>query len=116
MPDFLISQMVNVGFGSGFFLALIHISFGIYYGFASIVSGRKYFGNSTDTSKILEYLIQVSLIALFFIGSGLILFFNGWRLDPILMFCQVMTTIFCIILALQDKRTRQIALSRKNQD
>lgn len=47
-------------------------------------------------------LIQDIIIALVYLLCGFILVFHGWRLDPILHFCQLLLTFSTVYWALKD--------------
>ncbi len=104
--------MVNVGFlgpffGPGSVLGLINFLLGILYGAVSIyqlVSAIQRSGSSVSiTARILQLIFSPLLLIL----SGGILFAQGWRLDPILLFQQFLLELLIIYLILVDlKRSR----------
>merc|ERR1712072_983029 len=53
-------------------------------------------------------------IVIFSVGSlvGVILVFQGWRLDPLLLFGQIMTTIVALCFALETLKLRSLIADR----
>lgn len=88
-------QMVNVGFGPAGILGLCLAGAG----------AGLYLLRSTRPELARDYDIFFSAIALL---CGGILFFNGWRLDPILMFGQVLMAGSAVFFAFESIRLRSI--------
>jgi hypothetical protein len=82
--------MVNLGFNLTTLLGLLDLLGVIGYFVLAIsqISRGAYSSNSTFNTAIQLLELLVSPIALFF--SGIILIFNGWRLDPILLLQQLL--------------------------
>jgi hypothetical protein len=57
-----------------------------------------------QSSTVVPRFIQLIFVPLMLLMSGIILFFNGWRLDPILQFQQLLLGILIGHLVLQDLR------------
>ena len=89
------AQMVNVGFGPAGILGLCLAGAG----------AGLYLLRSTRPELARDYDIFFSAIGLL---CGGILFFNGWRLDPILMFGQVLMAGSAVFFAFESIRLRSI--------
>lgn len=88
--------MVNVG-----------LSFASLLGIALAVSGAAlYFLRSFRPNLARDHDVFFAAVAL---GAGGILFFNGWRLDPILQFGQLMMVGSVIFYAVESIRLRGVA-------
>ncbi|MCC5637977.1 Ycf66 family protein [Nostoc sp. CHAB 5844] len=48
------------------------------------------------------YIFQTLIIPIFLLLSGFILVFQGWRLDPILQFMQLLLSVLIIYLCIKD--------------
>jgi Ycf66 protein N-terminus len=94
--------MVNVGLSGGSLLGLLNMLLGILYCVVSIyqlVAAIQRSGSPvTTTARIL----QLVFLPLFLILSGAILFFQGWRLDPLLVFQQFLIEFVLIYLVVVD--------------
>lgn len=105
--------MINIGLSftslnSGFVLAQVNFgtSFASYMGIALVFAGAGlYFLRSFRPNLARDHDVFFAAIAL---GAGGILFFNGWRLDPILQFCQLMLGGSAIFFAVESIRLREI--------
>ena len=91
----VLGQMVNVGFGPAGILGLCLAGAG----------AGLYLLRSTRPELARDYDIFFSAIGLL---CGGILFFNGWRLDPILMFGQVLMAGSAVFFAFESIRLRSI--------
>ena len=91
----IFGQMVNVGFGPAGILGLCLAGAG----------AGLYLLRSTRPELARDYDIFFSAIGLL---CGGILFFNGWRLDPILMFGQVLMAGSAVFFAFESIRLRSI--------
>ncbi|MCM1985082.1 Ycf66 family protein [Lyngbya confervoides] len=92
----LLGQIVNVGFGPAGILGLCIAGAG----------AGLYLLRSMRPELARDYDIFFSAIGLL---CGGILFFNGWRLDPILMFGQVLMAGSAVFFAFESIRLRAIA-------
>ncbi|NJO10323.1 MAG: hypothetical protein HC873_12420 [Leptolyngbyaceae cyanobacterium SL_1_1] len=94
--------MVNVG-----------LSFASLIGIALAVSGAAlYFLRSFRPNLARDHDVFFAAVAL---GAGGILFFNGWRLDPILQFGQLMLGGSAIFFAVESIRLRGLATEQAKQ-
>ncbi|MFE4108064.1 Ycf66 family protein [Almyronema epifaneia] len=94
--------MVNVG-----------LSFASLIGIALAVSGAAlYFLRSFRPNLARDHDVFFAAVAL---GAGGILFFNGWRLDPILQFGQLMLGGSAIFFAVESIRLRGVATEQAKQ-
>lgn len=80
--------MVNIGFSYGTSIGLVLALFGLLLPFLGTVFGRPFRADN---------LTQDITFALVYILAGLILFFQGWRLDPILQITQLLLAGTAII-------------------
>jgi lysylphosphatidylglycerol synthetase-like protein (DUF2156 family) len=55
-----------------------------------------------NSSSLVLYIIQVIFIPIILLLSGLILIFQGWRLDPILQFSQLLLTLLVFYLIVKN--------------
>ena len=105
--------MINSGLSfaslnSGFVLAQVNFgtSFASYMGIVLALAGAGlYFLRSFRPNVARDHDVFFAAVAL---GAGGILFFNGWRLDPILQFCQLMLGGSAIFFAVESIRLREI--------
>ncbi|MDJ0704242.1 MAG: Ycf66 family protein [Leptolyngbyaceae cyanobacterium MO_188.B28] len=106
--------MINGGLSfaslnSGFVLAQVNFgtSFASYMGIVLALAGAGlYFLRQFRPNVARDHDVFFAAVAL---GAGGILFFNGWRLDPILQFCQLMLGGSAIFFAVESVRLREIA-------
>jgi hypothetical protein len=93
--------MVNVGFSLASILGLLQILCSVVYLALSIshiitaVRSRQY-------TKLVFPILQLIFGPFIFVLSGVILFFQGWRLDPILLFQQFLMNILLAYYIYQD--------------
>ena len=103
--------MVNFGINAMSLLGLLDILGSIAYLILAIAQISKGVYNSTSTVNTALQLLELlgSPLALFL--GGIILLFNGWRLDPILQFQQF---LFHVVVGLSfTKMTVQLANSNR---
>ncbi|WP_407897173.1 Ycf66 family protein [Scytonema sp. NUACC26] len=55
-----------------------------------------------NSSSLVLYIIQLIFIPIILLLSGFILIFQGWRLDPILQFSQLLLTLLILYLVVKD--------------
>jgi hypothetical protein len=93
--------MVNFGFNGGSLLGLLDVILAIAYLawsiFVTITRGREF-----STVFVLLFIIQALIAPGVLILSGLILIFQGWRLDPLLQLSYFLLNILLIYLGLKD--------------
>lgn len=94
-----LAQIVNVGFGPAGILGL-----GIACGGAAL-----YFLRSVRPELARDHDIFFAAVGLL---CGGILFFQGWRLDPILLFGQLLLTGASVFFAVESIRLRQVATTQ----
>ncbi|MEQ9001911.1 MAG: hypothetical protein RID53_36105 [Coleofasciculus sp. B1-GNL1-01] len=93
--------MVNFGLNSATLLGLLDIFLSIAYLAISValpIARRRDIG----VTGIVLYIIQAIIAPLFLLMAGFILFFQGWRLDPILQFSYVLLNFLVIYLGVKD--------------
>ncbi|MEQ8539865.1 MAG: hypothetical protein RIB93_20750 [Coleofasciculus sp. D1-CHI-01] len=93
--------MVNFGLNSATLLGLLDIFLSIAYLAISValpIARRRDIG----VTGIVLYIIQAIIAPLFLLMTGFILFFQGWRLDPILQFSYVLLNFLVIYLGVKD--------------
>lgn len=85
--------MVNFGFNSAAILGILLAIFGL---------GLVPLGLSFRRPFRLGNLVQDVALALVYLLCGFILLFQGWRLDPILQFGQLLLALAAIYLTIKD--------------
>jgi hypothetical protein len=75
-------------------LAIVYVVFMVFW----LVQRRSRVANSF----LALYIIQVIFIPLSLFLCGFILIFQGWRLDPILLFQQLLSFLIIIFLSIKD--------------
>jgi Ycf66 protein N-terminus len=93
--------MLNYGVTIATLLGYFYLLLGIFYPVTIIALLAKRGNELNDLAKIL-YVGQAIISAIVFLLSGLILIFQGWRLDPILAFSQFLLTVLIIYLISKD--------------
>ena len=97
----IVAQIVNVGFGLGSILGLLYVFGSLGYLYISIFQIIKTIRSKRDTELVFR-IIQLILAPSILFLSGSILFFHGWRLDPVLMSKELLTAILLVYLILLD--------------
>lgn len=92
---------VNIGTNPASLLGLIQIIFGLFYLIFAIVQLMRTRYRLSSSATIF-YIIQLVLLPPLLLLSGLILLFQGWRLDPILQFQQLILSALVFYLSLKD--------------
>jgi hypothetical protein len=92
---------MNIGINISSLFGLIYFLTGIAYFIFLIVF------LSANSRRMADWLLPVFIMQIFFIPllliiSGGILFFQGWRLDPVLQFGQFLSFIVIILLLIKD--------------
>ncbi len=111
-----------------FYLAQINIatSFDIniasFLGFFQIILGLFYLifvifqlirvGNRLSSSVKTFYIIQLVILPIFLLLSGIILIFQGWRLDPVLQFQQLILFLLITFFILKDIVINVVEINR----
>ncbi|MEM6401539.1 MAG: Ycf66 family protein [Cyanobacteria bacterium P01_D01_bin.116] len=82
-------------------LGFIQIIFGLFYLVFAII---KLIQNRSRLSNLATafYIIQLIFLPLLLLFSGLILVFQGWRLDPILQLQQLILSVLVFYFSLKD--------------
>ena len=93
--------MLNFGGSIASLLGYFYVLLGIFSPVIIIALLAKRGNDLNDLAKIL-YVGQAIISAFVFLLSGLILIFQGWRLDPILAFSQFLLTVLIIYLIIKD--------------
>ena len=91
--------MINFSINSASILGIVMILFGILLVSLGLLLRRPF---------QVENLIQDSVLASVYLLCGLILFFQGWRLDPILQFGQILLTVSSMYLIAKDMFRRSL--------
>ncbi|GAB1542777.1 hypothetical protein NUACC21_54510 [Scytonema sp. NUACC21] len=103
MNDFFFTPIygqVNFGLNTAFFNGLFLFLLGIAYLIATIIILIRRHNNMSSLSKLL-YLGQALIAVVALPLSGIVLIFQGWRLDPILQFQQFLLTVSIIYLGIK---------------
>lgn len=98
-----LAQMVNVGFGPGGILGIM----------IAVAGAGLYFLRSVRPELARDHDIFFAAVGVL---CGGILFFQGWRLDPILMFGQLLLTGSAIFFAVESIRLRQVATDQARRN
>lgn len=94
--------MVNLGLNFAALLGLINVLGGIVYFFSTIIQIINGVRSSTSSVNTILKILELTFCPPVLVLSGVILFFNGWRLDPILLFQQVLLEIIVMVDVLQQ--------------
>ncbi|MEH1884710.1 Ycf66 family protein [Nostoc sp.] len=92
---------VNFGVNSGSLLGIIYLLWAIIYLILTVawLSQR---GTRLRGWALALYIIQLIFTPIIMFLIGTILFFQGWRLDPILQFGQFLSLLLIIYLSIKD--------------
>lgn len=93
--------MVTFGLNTASLLGLIYIILGIVYlvWVTSVLVKRR---NSGHELSSLLYIVQAFIFPPVMAFCGLIVLTQGWRLDPILQFQQMLTSLLLIYISIKD--------------
>ncbi|BAY19341.1 hypothetical protein NIES21_52020 [Anabaenopsis circularis NIES-21] len=97
----LILLQVNFGLNVASLIGFMQIIFAVAYILAMIILLIQR-ARRLETLSLIIYVFQTIIIPIFLLTSGLILVFQGWRLDPILQFMQFLLTVLIIYLCIKD--------------
>ncbi|AFY41265.1 Ycf66 family protein [Nostoc sp. PCC 7107] len=100
MNEFILMQ-VNFGLNIASLIGFAQIVFAVAYLLALIILLIQR-ARRLETLSLIFYVFQTIIIPIFLLTSGLILVFHGWRLDPILQFMQLLSTMLIIYLCVKD--------------
>lgn len=92
---------VNIGITPVPNTGLFQIVFGLFYFIFSIIQIMQN-RNRVNSLTLAFYLIQLVIVPIFLFISGLILLYQGWRLDPILQFQQFILFLLIVFLILKE--------------
>ncbi len=92
---------VNIGVNIASLIGLLQIIFGLFYLVFAIVKLMR-IGIGLNNLAITLYIIQLVIMPIFLLLSGMILVLQGWRLDPILQFQQMILFFLVTLLSLKD--------------
>lgn len=98
-------MQVNYGINLTGLLGLIYIFLGIVY-FISVIIVITRRANRPNYSALVLYISQAIILPILLVACGSILLFQGWRLDPILQFQQLLLFILITYFAVKDITTR----------
>ncbi|MEH2092849.1 hypothetical protein CDG77_27370 [Nostoc sp. 'Peltigera membranacea cyanobiont' 213] len=92
---------VNFGVNSGSLLGIIYLLWAIIYLILTVawLSQR---GTRLRGWALALYIIQLIFTPIIMLLIGTILFFQGWRLDPILQFGQFLSLLLILYLSIKD--------------
>ena len=93
--------MVNFGLNSASILGLFNIILAVVYFIVPIVFVVQK-NNIIGTGGVLFYIIQPMLAPGILLLTGMILLFQGWRLDPILQFAMFLQQLLIIYNGFKD--------------
>ncbi len=99
---------VNIGANPGAVLGLFQTIFGLFY-FVFLLFKLIRINNRLSNLALILYIVQLILLPLFLVLSGFILVFQGWRLDPLLQFQQIIISILLFYFSLKDILSNQIS-------
>ena len=91
----------NLSINIASFLGLLQIIFGLFYLIFVVVKLVR-IANRVSSFTTIFYIIQLVIIPIFLLLSGSILLLQGWRLDPILQFQQLILFALVVYLSLKD--------------
>ena len=92
---------INFGFNPASLMGICYILFSLSYSIFMTVFLRKG-ANRLNDWAIAFYIIQAICAPMLMLIAGVILFFQGWRLDPILQLAQFLLFVLIIYLSLKD--------------
>ena len=91
----------NLAINIAYFLGLLQIIFGLFYLILVVVQLVRN-RNRISSLTTIFYIIQLVIIPTFLLLSGSILLLQGWRLDPILQFQQLILSALIFYLSIKD--------------
>ncbi|AVH66077.1 Ycf66 family protein [Nostoc sp. 'Peltigera membranacea cyanobiont' N6] len=99
--EMLTFAQVNFGVNSGSLLGIIYLLWAIIYLILTVawLSQR---GTRLRGWALALYIIQLIFTPIIMLLIGTILFFQGWRLDPILQFGQFLSLLLILYLSIKD--------------
>jgi hypothetical protein len=92
---------VNFGVSPASIVGLLYIALGLAYFFFFLTWLLSRFRRLSTASAIL-YLLQVVFIPVILFCCGMILIFQGWRLDPTLQFTIFLLSLIILYLSIKD--------------
>jgi hypothetical protein len=92
---------VNFGLNLAGLIGIIYFLLAIIY-FILTVAWLSQRGTRLTSWALALYIIQVIFIPIIMLMCGVILFFQGWRLDPILQFGQLLSLLLIIYFTIKD--------------
>lgn len=105
---------VNVGTNSSTIIGLSYLILAVTYIFLMVgwLVLRK---NALPLWARLIYILQGVLLPVIMLVSGIILMFQGWRLDPVIQFQQLLLLLVIIYLSFKDIIINLILRMRKSK-
>lgn len=93
--------MVNVGLNFVSLLGLVYLALAILYPVLvlPVVLTRR---RAIAPEQFFLSMVQAIVAPVLLFVSGLILLFQGWRLDPLLQFAQFLTGVLVVLLTAKD--------------
>ena len=102
---------INLGFNPASFIGLFYMLFSISY-FIFMIAFLRKGAKKLNNSAIAFYVIQAMFVPFLMLISGVILAFQGWRLDPILQFGEFSLLVLVTYLSVKDVVINVIKSSR----
>ena len=93
--------MVNYGINLAGLLGIFYILLAVAY-FILVIIWLAQTARRLNASALVLYIIQAIFAPILMFICGFILVFQGWRLDPILQFMQILLSILIIYLSIKD--------------
>lgn len=107
----ILFMQVNFGLNIASLLGILYVIFGIAYMiFMVFLLFRRV--NRLSGGAFIIYLLQALLIPSVMLLTGFILIFQGWRLDPILQFSQVLLTVLIVYFSVKDILINEVYRNR----
>ncbi len=100
----------NISKNIASFLGVLQIIFGLFYLIFAIIQLIR--RNKISSSTTIFYSIQLIIIPTFLLLSGLILIFQGWRLDPILQLQQFILFLLIVFLIIKEMVINTVGKNR----
>lgn len=97
-------MQVNVGSPQAVLLGLLNFGLALVYFVCSITQVIETLKNQSNSAIVAIRITQTLFAPLLLFLCGLIIFFNGWRLDPILLLNNLLMQVLVIYLAALDLR------------
>lgn len=94
--------MINLGINFASSIGILNMIVSILYIIVGISKLIIIIKNTQYSLPIAFKLLEMIFLPLILFASGIILLFNGWRLDPILVFQQLLSSILISFFIIKD--------------